>query len=405
MLRGYGEFIRGRYRHIAIFVLLMVLSVPGQTFFISLFTEGFLSKYGVSSAELGGIFAIATFCSAFSLARIGKVVDDGNIPFIVTKTGIGLAIACAGFSLPLTSPWLLLILVFCLRFSGQGLFYHIANSAIVKALPHQAGKMLAVIGTLFSLVSIAIPIVLVAIIAGIGWERAFLVVSVFVVVGASLASYSLRGLKVGTGKEYHASPKAKTLDSLPSLRAVFALAPVMILFSFIFTGLLFHQAVLAQEKGWSLSWLAGCFSVFALSKALSSLYFGDVMDRIGSRRVFPYFLLPMALGLAAVYALDTQYGAILYLGLFGISGAIDLKLGTILWRDIYSADSIGYIRSKFEGIRIAATGLSPFVVGWLLDRGVTMLDLIGAFFVIAVVAIACSHTVCSRYLEIEKTNG
>lgn len=399
MLRGYGEFIREHYRYIAIFVLLMVLSVPGQTFFISLFTEGLLSKYDVSSAELGGIFAIATFSSAFLLARIGKVVDDGNIPFIVTNTGIGLAIACAGFALPLTSPLLLLILVFCLRFAGQGLFYHIANSAIVKALPRHAGKMLAVVGTLFSLISIGIPIILVAIIGGIGWERALLFVGVFVVVGALTASFSLRLLNVGTGSEYHPGPKAKTPDTLPSLRAVFALAPVMILFSFIFTGLLFHQTVLAQEKGWSLSWLAGCFSIFALSKALSSLYFGDVMDRVGSRRVFPYFMLPMALGLAAVYTLDSKFGAILYLGLFGISGAIDLKLGTILWRDIYSADSIGYVRSKFEGIRIAATGLSPFVVGWLLDNGVTMMDLIVAFFVATLVAIGCSCTVLSRYLR------
>lgn len=80
--------------------------------------------------------------------------------------------------------------------------------------------------------------------------------------------------------------------------------------------------------------------------------------------------MPALIGIAALILVDSPIAAIVYLALFGVSAAIDIKLGTILWQELYSPDTIGYVRSKFEAVRIVATGLAPFVVGWLLDNGV-----------------------------------
>lgn len=372
MIISYLTFIKKHFGYVALFVLLMLLSVPGQTFFLSLYSDYLLSAYGVSSAELGAIFAIATFGSAIGMATLGKMVDSTSLAALVLGTGSALALVCLSFSLPIASAVLLTFMVFCLRFLGQGMFLHISHSAITKLVPASSGKMLAVVGTLFSLLTIMIPLAMVGLIEAAGWQESLAVVGLAVAFGTLGAV----GLLRSHGRRNHKVPSRKTARdhavAKPDLKLMWRLCPVMVTFSFLFTGLLFHQAALAFAKGWSASWLAACFSVFAFSKAASSLVFGEVIDRVGPRRIVPYFLLPALIGIAVLILVDSPIAAIVYLVLFGVSAAIDIKLGTILWQDIYSPDTIGYVRSKFEAVRIVATGLAPFVVGWLLDSGVGM---------------------------------
>lgn len=64
---------------------------------------------------------------------------------------------------------------------------------------------------------------------------------------------------------------------------------------FITTGFFFHQARLAQEKGWELSWVAVWFIAYAITQAVSLLSFGPLIDRLSPRRLLPWFLMPQAL--------------------------------------------------------------------------------------------------------------
>lgn len=387
MLRSYSDVIRSHAAHVGLFVLLMAMSIPGQTFFLSLFTTDIEAKYSLSSGELGGIFAFATFAGAICLSLFGKLVDTISLASMVLATGIAMALGCSLLVLPLSSPLLLAIVVFCLRFTGQGLLLHIVNTAAVRLFPQQAGKMLALVGTLFSLISIAVPIVLVALVSSVGWEQSFAVVAILVVLGALIAAARFREMPVKASVRATQDRTTKVKPNRPGLAIMYRFCPVLIAFSFIFTGLLFHQSALAASKGWSLSWLASCFAIFALAKAAGSFFFGELIDRYGAKAIFPYFLAPMALGIASLAAVDSHYIAVLYLALFGVSAAIDIKLGTILWKELYPVKHIGYVRSKFEAIRIVATGLAPLVVGWLLDVGVGMDQLIVGFLVLACAAI------------------
>lgn len=372
MVTSYLTFIRKHFGYVALFVLLILLSVPGQTFFLSLYSDYLLSAYGVSSAELGAIFAIATFGSAIGMATLGKMVDSTSLAALVLGTGGTLALVCLSFSLPVASAVLLTFMVFCLRFLGQGMFLHISHTAIAKMLPAYSGKMLAIAGTLFSLFTIIIPITMVGLIEAAGWQKSLGLVGLAVACGTLGAVGLLRTY----GRQIHKVPSRKTAQdpagAKPDLNLMWRFCPVMVIFSFVFTGLLFHQAALAYAKGWSVSWLAACFSVFAFSKAVSSFVFGEVIDRMGPKKIVPYFLLPALIGIAVLIFIDSPIAAIIYLALFGVSAAIDIKLGTILWQDLYSPATIGYVRSQFEAARIVATGLAPFVVGWLLDSGVGM---------------------------------
>ena len=63
--------------------------------------------------------------------------------------------------------------------------------------------------------------------------------------------------------------------------------PIVLASPFIPTGFFFHQARLAEEKGWALSWVAAWFVAYALTQAVSLLSFGPVINRLASRRLLP----------------------------------------------------------------------------------------------------------------------
>jgi hypothetical protein len=101
-----------------------------------------------------------------------------------------------------------------------------------------------------------------------------------------------------------------------------------------------------------------------------------LIDRI---RVLPVFLLPLAMGLGIIALFDSLWAAPLYMGLLGISAAIDLKLGTIRWADLFGAGQFGYVRSRFEAIRIVITGSAPLIAGKLLDAGIPLANQAAAY--------------------------
>ena len=46
-----------------------------------------------------------------------------------------------------------------------------------------------------------------------------------------------------------------------------------------------------------------------------------------------------------------------------------------LWAEIYGIETIGSIRALSSALMVLASALSPAIMGWLIDGGVTMEDM------------------------------
>lgn len=368
MIRSYLAFARQNHRPLGFGVILMILSSPGQTFFISLFTDHFASHYAVGKAEIGGVFAAATFASALALPLLGTKIDSVPLRRFTLAVGGLLCLACAALAGSPPYLWTFALCVFALRLGGQGLMIHTAMTATVRAFPGTSGKALAVVSLLYSAAMTVIPALAVLAIGIAGWRGTWLLAGVAVAIG-TLAAIRLLP-PAGTAEDKSSLAKAETGAARPRLGLMLAACPVMLAVSFILTGLLFHQAALADEKGWPLEWLAGSFAAFALSQAATSLLAAPSIDRFGAVRILPFFLLPLVGALTLVSIFDGRWVAPVYMALLGVAAAVDLKLGTILWGELFGAAQLGYVRSRFEAIRIVVTGIAPLAVGWLLDLGI-----------------------------------
>jgi MFS family permease len=140
--------------------------------------------------------------------------------------------------------------------------------------------------------------------------------------------------------------------------------------SYIVTGLFFHQAHLAEAKGWGLGLLASGYPGYAAATVLAALAVGPLVDRFGANRLLRYYLAPLALTCVVLLAGEHWLLAFAYLTAAGIATGTSQTVVNALWAEIYGVRHLGAIRALAFSINIVASALSPFSLGWLIDRGV-----------------------------------
>jgi MFS family permease len=150
------------------------------------------------------------------------------------------------------------------------------------------------------------------------------------------------------------------------------LAPAMMSPSFVLGGFFFHQAPLAAEKGWEMSWLAVTFVGYALGVVVTSFTSGPLIDRFGAVRLVAFKLPPVALGALALALIDAPLGALVFMVAAGIGAGMGYTLTGATFAELYGTAHFGAIRGVVMAIQAAMGGASPYLFGVLIDSGVSL---------------------------------
>ncbi|XUK75713.1 MFS transporter [Erwinia rhapontici] len=206
-----------------------------------------------------------------------------------------------------------------------------------------------------------------------GWRVAWCLNAAILVAGVSVALMFLpRGREAPLRKFRTRGDTVIKEASIWKNRNILLALPVVLASPFITTGFFFHQARLAGEKGWALSWVAEWFIAYALTQAVSLLSFGPVIDRLTPRRLLPWFLMPQAMAMSALWLSNGLWVTPFYLIMTGISSAITSTLATALWVQLFGPAKLARVRSAVEAGTLVASGASPVIMGVLIDHHVTM---------------------------------
>ena len=95
---SYLAFIAAHGRMLAFGFLLTLFSSFGQTFFISLSGGYIREEFGLTNAEFGLLYSIATLGSATALIWAGRWIDTTGLRRYVTAVCLALAAACIGMA-------------------------------------------------------------------------------------------------------------------------------------------------------------------------------------------------------------------------------------------------------------------------------------------------------------------
>lgn len=360
----------------------------GQTFFISLFSAEFRAAFGLSHGGFGALYSAATLTSGLLLLWAGGMIDRVDLRLFGGLVLLGIAGASA-LAAATAGPVMLVVALFCLRFFGQGLASHTAVTAVARyANPKVRGRSVSLAALGFPAGEAVWPAVAVALIAVIGWRwtyagAALLAVVVYLPLAmVLLASHGRRHTDLmartdeGGGDAMRQWTRREVVGDptfLWSMAAV--LAP-----SFIVTGILFHQVHLTETKGWDLGVFAGGYVAYAACQIAVALVTGPAIDRVGARRVARFYLTPLVGGLVLLSQSDAVWAGLFFLAMCGAtSGASSTLLGT-LWAEIYGVRHLGAIRALVTACTVVSSALSPAMMGWALDAGVS----------IEAIAVACA---------------
>ncbi|MBM3503588.1 MAG: MFS transporter [Alphaproteobacteria bacterium] len=382
---SYLSFILANSRFLGFGFLVMFSSCFGQTYFVALFAPQLRTEFSLSHGDLGLYYSVGTLASSVTLLWAGRLIDRFDLRWFVGGVIAGLAAASALLASVQTA--VAIPIAFCLlRLFGQGLMPHVASTAMSRYFETTRGKALS-IATLGSPSSDALmPLLVVASVALVGW-RETLNIGAIVLLATVLpaALLLLRGHRVRhslflrRSKELavNGSGRGAAWTRAQVLRdpRFWILAPAMLSPSFVLGGFFFHQAHLAEEKGWLLSWVASTFAGYALGVVVTVFVAGPLIDRFGAVRLVPYKLPPLVLGLVLLAALDAPVIALVFMVCAGVGAGLGYTLTSATFAELYGTTHFGAIRAMVLALAAGISAGSPYLVGVLIDAGVTMATL------------------------------
>lgn len=351
----------------------------GQTFLISLFVPFFLTDFNLSNAAFGSIYSGATLASAAILPYLGKWIDVLPIGRYSLYVASGLLVA----ALTMAFSWHIGFLfagILMLRLAGQGLSGHTAETAMARYFNLQRGKALSISSLGYPIGEGILPVAIAAILAITSWRMTWgIIAAAIAFLFIPYILYVLR--KTEIEEKNHTVKKASDSDDDTSSNAYsqiigevrfWLILPSVLIPPFWATGLFLYQVSIAEQLGWTAAIIASAFIFFAAARIISSLGIGPIIDKLSARTIFPFYLIPLSLGLLMAFFHPGIWSAFVYMALIGMTMGFGSTTKSALWAEIYGEDMIGTVRSLFAGVMVFSTAISPFLMGWMLDNQVSM---------------------------------
>lgn len=393
-MKSFIPLIRSEWRLLLFGFAMTFASSLGQTYFIALFSGEIRADLGLSHVEFGAVYSAATLLSAVILLWSGALIDRMDLRHFSYILVAGLAGGCLLLAAS-QNVWMLFVSILLLRHLGQGLMSMTSTTAMVRYLDHQKGKANALSGIGYSISEAILPGLVVALLFWFSWRQSWVFCAVVMAVIMPLLIFRLLRDHSGRHQAY-LQTFADEHDETPPQQPVQAAAtpvirrrqwtraevlrdpqfylflPAMMTMPMLFTGFMFHQVHLVEEKGWSLAVWGSLYVLYALTTSVMKLVAGVLVDRLGALVLVALMGLPLAIGLLVLVTADDLWVAVCFMFFMGLSVGTYSTLAAPFFSEKYGNKHLGAIKSLSTSVMVFASAISPVIMGWLIDRGVSM---------------------------------
>ena len=398
IIGAYGLLLKNHTRFVLFGLITAFASSFGQTYFIGIFGHAIQQDFAMSHTQWGGIYMAGTLLSALLLPITGKLIDQVPLQRYAFFVVLCLAFAC-WFIAQVTSLVWLVVGVFLLRQTGQGLMSHVAYTSMGRYFEQQRGKATAMVAMGFAAGEAVLPWLAVVAIAAVGWRWSYTGVALMVlIIILPLSMWLLRGhhgrhqdyeLKLKQSEEIsllkNATMSLQESSAQTSEHRIntqswrrrevlrdyrfYLILPGVCATSLVSTALFFHHLNLADEKGWSHTFMTANYLLYSFIAALMAIVAGQLIDRFSALALMPFTLLPLAAALLIINLVDSYWVIWLYMVLLGIGSGLAQTAQAALWPECYGVRYLGSIKSLYWTFVVFASALGPVWLGSLVDLG------------------------------------
>ena len=361
----------------------------GQTFYIALFNDDILNIYKITDGEFGLVYAIATLVSSFLFINFAKLIDKIDLRFYSIVIIFGLAIACTGFYFIFDNIFHLFIILFLLRFFGQGAMMHAGTTSMARYFSIDRGKAIS-FATLGGMLAIMfLPKIVVHFNSYLDFKTLWILTTIILlilipIVFLILYNQKNRDLVLTNTIDNDKLNKNWTIAEILRDRVFFIYFPLAASFPFIGTGLMFHQIYIFDSKGWTMQMLGNGYILFGLFSILGLLIGGPLIDKINTKKAIPYVLTPLLVCIIVLFFFDNYWSFVAYMSLFGFNLGLSAPFMGSLWAELYGVKSIGTAKAVLHAVAVFASALSPVVFGYAIDwgYGISFIILISSIMIV-----------------------
>lgn len=400
------SFLKDNAPFLSAGALLTLISCFGQTFFISIFAGEIRAEFGLTHGGWGSIYGVGTLCSAIVMIWAGGLSDIMRVRRLGALVMVMLALACLAMAL---SPalWLLPVVIFSLRFAGQGMISHLAVVAMSRWFIASRGKALSIAALGFAVGEATFPFLTVSLMSIVYWRFIWVGCAIVAIAMIPVLTRLLRQERTpaAEAEENHsAGLKDKHWQRSEALRhgLFWAMLPAIVAPSAFVTALFFQQVHLAEVKGWSHAALVALIPVYTIGSVSSSLIIGWLMDRLGARRMIPFYQIPLALGFVILGSSSGLAAAALSLAVMSITQGGQSTIANAFWAEVYGTRHLGSIKALAAAMMVLGSAIGPVITGVLIDAGINFdQQMIGiAIYIIAASALAGTALArCHRHIS------
>ncbi len=380
------DIIRTNFKIIFFGFVFTFFSSFGQSFFIGLFNSSIREELKISHGEFGTLYGIATLCSSLTLIWLGKKIDDLKLVNYSLLVVIFLSFAALFFSF-INGIIFLIVGIFFLRLSGQGLMAHTATTTIARYFDKSRGKALSCVWVGMSLGEFLLPVLIVYLLTFIYWRNLWQGLAVMILLFLPIFTYlTIKKISIFSREKEkgdHIKNNVSLIKSwtrkevLKDLKFYSAL-PALLASSFIITGIVINQTFIIESKDWGRFALAKSFMIYSILTVITLFLSGFLVDKFTSRKIFPLLNVPLLLSVIILAVFDQPYSAFIFMGMMGISNGLTNVLISSFWAEIYGVNYLGSIKALTGSLMVFSTALASVVFGVLIDLGYSIENI--AFF-------------------------
>jgi predicted MFS family arabinose efflux permease len=371
----------------------------GQSFFLGLFNAPIRNELGITHGQFGSIYASATICSSLLLIWAGKKIDEFKL-FNYALFVISLLFISSLFFSFINSVYLLIIGIFLIRFSGQGLMSHTSSTAISRYFEKSRGKALSTIWLGLSAAEFILPILVIYFLKIYTCQNIWQAISILVIFFLPILIYfTIKKVNFDT-RENNLIIKSKLKiknwkrsEVIKDYR-FYIISLNMLAMPWIFTGIAVYQSFISQSKLWDYYTIPKAFMVYSVATILTLFFSGFLVDKFTSRKLIPLMNLPLLLSMIVLFSIDHYYSAFIFFGLIGISNGLANILGSSTWAEIYGVRYIGSIKALTTAFMVFSTAFGTAIFGILIDNGISIENI--AFIAASYIVLSLSLFVIFR---------
>ena len=377
----------------------IIMSSPGQTMGVSVFTDHLLDALGMNRDQLSFAYMLGTISSSFFITMGGKLYDRigarwlgigttwllgsillvfSQVDHIALSIGKFLHLSNHQFYVAFT---LILFCFFILRFSGQGVLTMLSRNMLMKWFVARRGFVSGLSNVFVSFGFSLTPLIFNFLIEGNGWRRAWVILSIICGFGFSFVVFIFfrdnpeecrlkpdgniekkkpGNISVKAEKHYTLKEAKRTLSFW-----VFGLSLSM--FSMYYTGFTFHLISIFEKAGMDKMKALSVFVPTSIIAVTLSLSGGWLSDRIQLKKLLLALLLGSMLSMASLAMLGSRVSYILLILGNAVMNGLFSVLMSVTWPRFFGREHLGVISGFAMSMLVFFSALGPLLFSYSLS--------------------------------------